>query len=216
MLVYVGSFKQFFSALSIFSLLITTNVTAQHDSVSKKGIRFNHLSLALTNNHSAYPFASFSKLVSGEWHPGFEMGTGFNWSVRKKHDWYQEIKLGYFYHQFVQHGIPLYTNFGYRYKFSKHWDAQAGLGAGMLLSIPDHKRYKLNSEGNYESHNKVRIQGMIVFNVGAGYQFQLDKKHPLEAFFTYQQRIQTPYVPSYVPLLPYNSLMVGIKRSITQ
>jgi hypothetical protein len=209
-----GIYKRFCIALFIFSLSISNNGFAQHDSISKKGIRFDHLSLAFTNNHSAYPFASFSKLVTGEWHPGFEMGTGFNWSVRKKHDWYQEIKLGYFNHQFVQHGIPLYTNVGYRYKFSKHWDAQAGLGAGVLLSIPDHNRYKLNNEGNYEAHNKVRLQGMFVFNVGAGYKFHLTKKHPLEAFLTYQQRIQTPYVPSYVPLLPYNSLMVGMRRDL--
>jgi hypothetical protein len=207
----IGSNKYFCFALSIFTLFISITASAQQDSVSQKGIKFDHLSLAYTNNHSAYPFSSFSKLVSGEWHPGFEMGTGFNWSDRKKHDWYQEIKLGYFNHQFVQHGIPLYTNFGYRYKFTKHWDAQAGLGAGMLLSIPDHKRYKLNGEGNYEAQNKVRLQGMFVFNIGAGYKFNLDKMHPLEAFLTYQQRIQTPYVPSYVPLLPYNSLMIGMK-----
>jgi hypothetical protein len=190
------------------------NAAGQKDSSNGGKFRFNHYSLAFTNNHSAFPFSSFSSLVTGEWHPGFEIGTGFNWSEHKKHDWYQDFKLGYFNHQFVQHGIPLYTNFGYRYKFSKHFNAQAGLGAGMLFSIPDHKRYKLNSDGNYEAHNKVRLQGMFVFNVGAGYKFFLEKQHPLEAFLTYQQRIQTPYVPSYVPLLPYNSLMLGVKWGI--
>jgi hypothetical protein len=181
------------------------------DSTAKKKRSLDHFSIAFSNNHSAYPFSSFSQLVAGTWHPGFELGTGFNWSVRKKHDWYQEFKLGYFYHQFVQHGIPLYTNFGYRYKFSQHWRAQAGLGLGALFSIPDHNRYKLNSDGNYEKLNGVRLQGMFVFNLGAGYQFARNKKHPLEAFITYQQRIQTPYVPNYVPLLPYNSLMFGLK-----
>jgi hypothetical protein len=182
--------------------------------VAKKKRSLDHYSLALTNNHSAYPFSSFSKLVTGTWHPGFEMGTGFNWSERKKHDWYQEFKLGYFYHQFIQHGIPLYTNFGYRYKFSKHWNAQTGIGAGALFSIPDQDRYKLNDDGNYEKISSLRIQGMFVFNIGAGYKMELTKKFPLETFLTYQQRIQTPYVPSYVPLLPYNSLMLGVKMDI--
>jgi len=206
-----GTCKWLIFSQLLISTLVCTKVTSQKDSTSGRGNKLDHFSLAFTNNHSAYPFSSFSELVTGEWHPGIEIGTGLNWSVRKKHDWYQEFKLAYFYHQFVQHGIPLYTNFGYRYKFSKHWDAQAGLGAGVLFSIPDHKRYKLNREGNYEAHNKVRLQGMFVFNVGSGYRFALDKKHPLEAFVTYQQRIQTPYVPSYVPLLPYNSLMFGVK-----
>jgi hypothetical protein len=177
--------------------------------------RLQYLSAAFTNNHSAYPFSSFASLVTGEWHPGFEVGTGFNWKVKKRHDWYQEFRIGYFYHQFVQHGIPLYTSFGYRYKFGRHWQAQAGLGAGYLHSIPAHDRAKLNSNGEYELIKDAgRAQAMVVFNLGVGYNFALHTKHPWQAFLTYQQRIQTPYVKSYVPLFPYNSLMVGFKRSL--
>lgn len=178
--------------------------------------RLDHLSIAFTNNHTAFPFSSFAKLATGPWHPGFEAGTGFNWKSRKKHDWHQEFKLGYFYHQFIQHGIPLYTNFGYRYKFNAHWRAQLGLGAGALFSIPDHQRYKLNGQGEYERVQNVRLQGMLVFNITAGYRFALKQQHPLEVYFTYQQRLQTPYVPNYVPLLPYNSMIMGIKRSINR
>ncbi len=181
----------------------------------KKKYPLTYVSLAFTNNHTAFPFASFSNLVTGEWHPGFEAGTGFNWSEKKKHDWFQDFRVGYFYHQFVQHGIPLYTSFGYRYKFSERWNAQAGLGAGYFHSIPDQQRFKLNESGDYEKLGGIgRGQAMIVFNLSAGYRFNLEKKHPLEVFTTYQQRIQTPFVPSYVPLLPYNTLMVGVKRKI--
>ena len=57
------------------------------------------ISFALTNSHTAYPFASFSKLFSGPYHPGIELGYGFNWTNKKKHDWYQAFRLGYFYHR---------------------------------------------------------------------------------------------------------------------
>jgi hypothetical protein len=188
---------------------------AQADAVRKKKMALTYISLAFTNNHSAFPFSSFSNLVTGEWHPGFEAGTGFNWSEKKKHDWFQDFRVGYFYHQFVQHGIPLYTTFGYRYKFSERWNAQAGIGAGYFHSIPDQQRFKLNENGDYEKLGGIgRGQAMIVFNLSAGYRFNLDKKHSFEVFTTYQQRIQTPFVPSYVPLLPYNTLMIGVKRQI--
>lgn len=201
----------------LFCCCISSIQAQQNDSAKHaKKRKLDHWSAAFTNNHTAYPFSSFTKLVTGTWHPGFEIGSGFNWSSKKKHDWYQEFKLGYFYHQFVQHGIPLYTNFGYRYKFNAHWRAQLGLGAGALFSIPDHQRYKLNSAGDYERIHNIRLQGMVVLNISAGYKFALQKDHPLEAFITYQQRLQTPYVPNYVPLLPYNSLMFGIKRDIHQ
>lgn len=120
----------------LFLLIVLGSLRAigQKDSTGSGKFKLNHLSIAFSNNHTAFPFASFSKLVSGAWHPGFELGTGFDWSQHKKHDWYQEFKLGYFNHQFIQHGITLYTNFGYKYKFSKHWTGQAGLGAGLLFS----------------------------------------------------------------------------------
>jgi hypothetical protein len=189
--------------------------TGQYGEAKKKKISLNYLSLAFTNNHTAFPFSSFSQLVAGEWHPGFEAGTGFNWSEKRKHDWFQDFRIGYFYHQFVQHGIPLYTSFGYRYKFSERWNAQAGIGAGYFHSIPDQQRFKLNENGDYEKLGGIgRGQAMIVFNLSAGYRFNLEKQRPLEVFTTYQQRIQTPFVPSYVPLLPYNTLMIGVKRQI--
>ena len=182
---------------------------------SGKKFQLNYISLAFANHHSAFPFSSFGGLVTGEWHPGFEFGTGFNWSEKKKHDWFQDFRVGYFYHRFVQHAIPLYTNFGYRYKFSSRWNAQAGLGAGYLHSIPDHQRFKLNDEGDYEKMGGIgRGQAMVVFNISAGYNFNLQKKHPIEVYTTYQQRLQIPYVPNYVPLLPYNTLMIGVKRKL--
>jgi hypothetical protein len=186
---------------------------AQDTTNGKNKKDFDYFSIALTNNHSAYPFSSFAGLVTGEWHTGFELGTGFNWTIKQKHDWYQEFRLGYFYHQYIQHGIPLYTSFGYRYKFSPVWTAQAGLGVGYFHSIPDHDRFKLNADGDYEEiNNPGRGQAMAVFNLGAGYAFARQSRHPLQVFVTYQQRLQMPYIQSYVPLLPYNTLMLGIKR----
>ena len=197
--------------LSVAFLLVCCSFLSGQDSLAKKKRTPDHFSIALTNNHTAYPFASFSKLATGIWHPGVEFGTGLNWSVKPKHDWYQEFRAAYFYHQFIQHGVPLYTNFGYQYKFSAHWRARAGLGLGALLSFPDHKRYELNDNGHYDEINGIRLQGMFTFNLGAGYRFGLNGQHPLELFINYQQRLQTPYVPNYVPLLPYNSSMVGIR-----
>ena len=55
---------------------------------------------------------------------------------------------------------------------------------------------------------------MFVFNIGGGYVFNPHAKKPLSVFATYQQRIQTPFVKSYVPLLPYNTLMLGCKITL--
>ena len=169
------------------------------------------LGVAFMNTGTAYPFAEFGKLATTVMHLGVEFIYSFNWRTKKAHDWYQEIKLGYFYHRFVQHGIPLYTDFGYRYKFSKKLQAQAAIGAGYMQSIPATAKLKLNADGEYKNNKGIgRAQAIMVFNVGIKYVLNPECKRPLHIFITYQQLLQTPFVKAYVPLLPYNSLMAGV------
>ncbi|HMO34170.1 MAG TPA: hypothetical protein PKE63_06435 [Lacibacter sp.] len=195
----------------LFSPIAVLAQEVKHPTATIK--RFYYLSVAAANHHSAFPFSRFSGLATGPFHPGFEVGTGFDWKVRSKHDWYQDFRLGYFYHRFLQHGIPLYTSIGYRYKFSPAWNAHASLGAGYLHSIPAVERFRLNGEGEYEKVNNLgRMQGMAAFNLGTGYKFAAGKANGLELFVDYQQRLQFPFVKKYAPLFPYNSLQIGVKK----
>ncbi|MFN4285044.1 MAG: hypothetical protein ACK4E8_03680 [Lacibacter sp.] len=204
-------------AAALYTLIfLATPVVTESQAVQQTNVRprqLHYLSVAFANHHAAFPFSSFSRLGSGPLHPGLEAGIGFAWNVRPKHDWYQDFRLGYFYHRYLQHGIPLYTAIGYRYKFSKAWNAHASLGAGYLHSIPAVERFRLNSNGEYEKVNNLgRMQGMAAFNLGTGYKFRAGKTNGWEVFLDYQQRLQFPFVKKYAPLFPYNSLLIGIKK----
>lgn len=172
--------------------------------------RDRSLSFALTNNQTAYPFSKLGSLVAGTYHPGFESGYSFNWRTKKKHDWFQAFKAGYFYHRFVQHAIPLYTQAGYRYKFSQPFSAHAALGAGYLHSIAATAVMKADENGNYQKAKGIgRSQALVNITLGGSYRFTWNKK-PVTAFLQYQQQVQTPFNASYVPLLPYNSFGLGL------
>lgn len=188
--------------LCIVGVLLPYLVIAQN--------REKSLSFALTNNQTAYPFSKFGGLVAGTYHPGFEAGYSFNWKTKLKHDWFQSFKAGYFYHRFVQHAIPLYTQAGYRYKFSSRFGAQSAIGAGYLHSIPATAVMKLDENGNYKNSRGIG-RGQVLLNVtfAGTYNFTWNKK-PVAAFIQYQQQVQTPFNASYVPLLPYNALGIGI------
>jgi hypothetical protein len=128
------------------------------------------LSVAITNSHSAYPFASFSHLFSGPYHPGVELGYGFNWTTGKKHDWYQAFRAGYFYHRFVQQGIPLYMQTGYRYKPWSRIHFNGAIGIGYLHSIPGTAVLKMNSNGDYEKSKGIgRPQALFNLSFGGRY-----------------------------------------------
>lgn len=174
--------------------------------------RSHEWGIAITNNNAAYPFSTFGGLFQSPFHPGAEFSYGFNWKTKSKHDWYQQVKLGYFYHRFVQHAIEVYTNTGYRYKFSSRFFAESAIGVGYLHSVPATAKLKFDDNGEYKDNKGVgRMQAMFVFNAGAGYVVDPVSQRPVSIFATYQQLIQAPFVKSYVPLLPYNSIMIGAK-----
>ena len=173
-----------------------------------------HVSFAVTNNHSAYPFASFTKLVSGPYHPGIELGYGFNWKTASRHDWYQDFHLGYFYHRFVQHAITLYSQAGYRFKPWKRLHFNTAIGAGYLHSIPATAVLELNGNGDYEKAKGLG-RGQAMFNFSLGSRYALSKKpNAISVFAQYSQQLQTPFINSYVPLLPYNSMALGLSLPI--
>jgi len=167
------------------------------------------ISVAVTNNHTAYPFASFGKLFSGPYHPGFELGYGFDWRTRKKHDWIQTFRFGYFYHRFVQHGIPIYTQFGYRYRPWERINFNTAIGAGYMHSIPATAVLKANDNGDYSKAKGIgRGQAIAHFSLGARYKLTKQTNSPA-VFLQYTQQLQAPFINSYVPLLPYNTMAVG-------
>ena len=170
-----------------------------------------YISLGIYNTQNEFPFGKFTGLFSEIIHPGIEAGIGKNFSIKKKHDWFLELKLSYFYHRFVQHGIPVYANLGYRYKFNNRFSAETSFGLGYMHSIPATSKFKLEN-GEYVNNKGVgRMQGMVNYALGLNYLINPSAKKSLTAFAQYQQRLQMPFINSYVPLLPYNSFQLGIK-----
>lgn len=191
--------------LMIPAMLVANNVYSQ-----------KYESLGIYNTHSAMPFGKFGGLFTGPLHPGIEYARGFNLSTKENHDWFLEGKAGYFFHRFVQHGIPVYANAGYRYKFSSRIFAETSLGAGGMLSIPATGKYKLNENGEYENNKGIgRLQAIATYGIGGSYLLTPSAKQPMRGFLLYQQKLQFPFIKTYVPLLPYNSFMIGITRTIS-
>lgn len=168
------------------------------------------LTLAVTNHHSAFPFTEFGRLFTKEFNPGIEAGVGFYWKRGPKHDWFGRLNAGYFVHRFVQHALPLYGQLGYRYKLLDRIRVTGAFGVGYLHGIPATDVYKLR-DGTYEEA-KVLGRAQAVVSLTAGVQYRVSKtaSKPTSLFLEYGQKLQMPFIRSYVPLLPYNNIAFGI------
>ena len=198
--------KHFAVLLVVINLFIQANAQNKND---------KYLSVAAFNIQNAGPFGKLAGLFTDQFHPGIEAGYGKNFSSKEHHEWFVQLKVAYFYHRFVQHGVPLYLNVGYRYKISDHFSAETSVGAGYMHSIPATSQLKLNSNGDYVKHKGVgRMQAMAAYSLGLGYIPNPSAPKPVRIFTAYRQQIQMPFVNSYVPFLPYNSFILGIDARI--
>lgn len=191
---------------SVAVLLFASYASAQ-TTAGKNKKKLEGLQVSFNNSHTAMPYGRFASLLYKEFHPGIEVGTGFNWKEKKKHDWFQTLKVGYSYHQFVQHSIMLYTEFGYRYKFPAGISAHTKLGAGYLHAIEDSEVFLLGENGEYKRSEKFgRSHPMASLSIGAAKNIG---SNGWQLFMDYQQRFQVSFIDAYVPALPVNSLHIG-------
>lgn len=173
----------------------------------------DYIGIAVYNTQNAMPFGKFAGMFKEKFHPGIEALYGRDIFQREKHDWFLELRASYFYHRYVQYGIPVYVNFGYRYKFNKKVFAETSLGVGYMHAIPATEKLKLNNSGDYVNNKGIgRAQATASYSLGVCYTLGQPATKSLAMFATYQQRVQTPFVRSYVPLLPYTTFMIGIRK----
>lgn len=166
--------------------------------------------LTLFNNGTFMPGKGKLGIWSAPLHPGIAIGKHFQYRYGNKYRLFQTAKLGYFYHQNAQHGIQVYTELAYRYQFLPNWYAEPRLGAGYLLSIPAMQVFEFKN-GTYQKQAfKGRHQFMGGLTLNLGYSFQPKYKIPLDGFVGYQFWVQSPFVNKYVPVLPNNSVQLGL------
>lgn len=188
-------------------LLFSLNLHGQEALPSKaKYYRF-----AISNSHTAKPLGSFFSLFHKEIHPGFEISRGKIFHRAKKHQWFGELTLSYLYHRWVQQNGAVSANGGYRRLLEESWGASVKLGAGYQASMPAGKVYAITDNGLKEKGRILRSQVIAAIYIGAD---KTINKRGVKVFMDYQQKIQMPFIKEYVPLLPYNTVLLGVNFPI--
>ncbi len=196
---------------TLFTFLFSTLLLHFHPITAQKNL--TQLTLETGNAVTAFPVVGAPQLFYTNYHPFTTLGVRMIWHENRNHGWEQSFNLGYLYHRFVQHSIPLFTEIIYRYDFNNTFCVRTHFGVGYLHSIPDTDRYKLNDQGEYEKiRNLGRAQAGLKFSISAAYSINKE----LQLSVNYGVLGQLPFVKSYVPLLPYNTIQLGIAKNISR
>jgi len=190
-------------------LLIISSVSFAQEPPGPKNRMLNEISVAFSNSQPAMPFGKFSALFTGNQHPGIEFSTGFNWITKPKHDWTQTFNLCYSYHRWVQHSLVFYTETGYRYKLPAGFSIDSKLGLGYMRSIVATETFSDGMEDGKQYSKITSGRSQTVASLSFGVSKKINPPTGCRVFLYYQQRIQMPFINSYVPLLPYSIVKAG-------
>ncbi|MBK7342133.1 MAG: hypothetical protein IPJ06_02815 [Saprospiraceae bacterium] len=165
--------------------------------------------LSFFNNAVALPGGSFS----APFHPGVDVGWMYPVKVGKR--WEQQLttRLGYYNQRIVHHGLQLYSEYTWRYHIADGLSLDGGFGVGYLHTFEQHDLFTLSSNGTYERTGKG---GKPHFMASAMLGLLLaPPEWAVKPFIQYRFRVMTPFVKSYVPLLPSTSLHLGATFPLT-
>ncbi|HVD97963.1 MAG TPA: hypothetical protein VNB90_07135 [Cytophagaceae bacterium] len=176
--------------------------------------KYIRLSFTLFDNAASLPQQGFGTAFKSPIHPGLAVGTEFSLKKWKRTELYQTVKLGYFYHRFVQHAIQLYSETGYRYTHRSGLGVYGQLGAGYLHSFIDQQVFVFENGSYHEKKLPSRPQLMISLTPGIYYDFNKKCHWPVTVFFAYQAWLQLPYVKKYVTVFPNTALQLGAILSL--
>lgn len=194
--------------LLFFAVLGTISLRAQEKNAESKTQDFP-LEISVFNNGNFLPGGGKLGVWSSKIHPGMRLGTRYKYLQKGNSSLYQSAYLGYFFHKNAQHAVQIYTNLLYRYDFNFPLFLEAGLGVGYLHSFTAIDIFTFEEGAYQKKANTGRAQWMADFSIKAGY--ALTKNNlPLDIYLDYQFWLQSPFVNKYVPILPHNSLHLGI------
>lgn len=190
----------------IVTSFLVSNVSAQN----------NSWSVAVSNNVTALPVTGYPQVFYSQCHPGMEFSRNWKINKKEKNRFFLSANTGFYYHRFIQTTIWIYPSVNYQYAIGKRFSINAGLGFGYAFSIEGSDVSELNSDGVYEQKSVMAGRSQYLAQLALGCSYDLNKEKPegIKLMLQLKNYLQGTYINSYVPLLPINSILIGVSMPI--
>lgn len=160
------------------------------------------------NEATALPYSSF---WSNPVHPSFQLGTEIRYNNHQFHYWYQTINAGFIYHENLYQGAYLNTELGYDYRLGFGLNLKGLVGVGYLHTFAANEEYQFEDGEYLNGKDSGNSRVMPSLSMGLGYRINRRESNPLELMLLYQSRLEFPYSPGFISLMPHTNLSMGVK-----
>lgn len=187
----------------VIFLLICFSLLAKSQN-SRIGIEFS-------NNITSFPVTTYPQLFYTQFHPGLDFCKSWRINKNEKNQIWCSGNLGGYYHRFIQTAVRIYPSVEYNRMLGKGFLFHIGLGVGYSLAFENMETFELQDDGTYKMKTMVaRSQYLAMFDWGGSYSIKKDALEGMKISLKFKTFIQGPFVSGYVPMLPVNSVMLGV------
>jgi len=171
------------------------------------------VNISLFNEATAIPFTGFFTLPI---HPGIQAGTEFDYRSNEHSRLFQTANINYFYHNHLNQGIGIYTEFGYEYCTAGGFAISGLLGIGYLHTFAVSEEFTFSNEQYQKKADRGNARLFPSVSLDIGYYIFHEKENSPKIFLRYQSWAEYPYSPGFIPIMTHINLHIGTKLFITR
>ena len=108
------------------------------------------------------PVIEYPELFYTNFHPGIDVFHGWKLNQSMKNRLYVTANTSFYYHQFVQSLLKIYSNLHYEKMSEDKLSLEASIGAGLGIDFEGSNAFELNDNGQYEKNHSF---GLVLKNV---------------------------------------------------
>lgn len=170
--------------------------------------------IEFSNNITSFPIKTWPQLFYTQFHPGLDFSLSRSINKSEKNRLFLVYNAGGYYHRFIQTAFRIYPALEYNRLCGKQFSFSAGLGAGYSLAFENMETFKRLEDGTYKKKTMAaRSQYLVNLHFGIKY-YPCKEKTDIAISLKFATFIQGPFVSGYVPMLPVNSVMFGVYKTI--
>jgi len=174
--------------------------------------------------HVGASFGSYAASIAvprfDPFHPRLQIEARYQWNNDAHSQWVQSANLGYFFHKYVQHGVQLYTEFGWQ----RQWDnglriLPLAIGGGYVLSFQDMPTHEFNPDTEQYERVGVPLRNNWLISLGSTIGYRTPAQvlgRSLSFYLSYRLHVQGTFIKSTVPVVAYSPLMLGLEIPLSQ
>lgn len=178
-------------------ILVTINTRAQ---------QIDNLYISATTETSSFPFTRFLPI-----HPGVELGTTLLNKGKQNSEHFVNVYLGGYYHQKIENGFYLRSEYAFRYKINNTIGIDFPIGGGYQHSFFPGEIYEQNIETGDWERIKQRGKPHLFVDFGLGFTYLKSKR--VQPFIRYESIIDFPLYNGFMTTRTFFKLGINIKIS---